>query len=172
MATPPRRHPQRCPCRGVARPHLDLTRLRRNQGDLSKLLERLSFRGVRVIGVQDGYDSSRRGHRLQAGAAGIVGEAFRKVISDRTFAAPESRALRGEPTGGKAYGYVPATESTTSQIEIHAEQAEIVRRICTLHAQGTSARAIADLVSGGSTDGARASSVRRCGHRVTDLGGA
>jgi site-specific DNA recombinase len=70
----------------------DLSRLSRSQGDLSKMIDRLSAKGVRVIGVQDGYDSTRRGHKLQAGLSGIIGEAFREMVKDRTYAALESRA--------------------------------------------------------------------------------
>jgi hypothetical protein len=44
----------------------DLTRLSRSQ-ELAPLLDRLRFRGVRVVGVLDGFDSeaSDRGHRLE-----------------------------------------------------------------------------------------------------------
>lgn len=83
----------------------DLTRLSRSQGDLSKMIDRLTVKGIRVIGVQDGYDSARRGHKLQAGLSGIIGEAFREMVKDRTYAALESRAKAGRPTGGRAYGY-------------------------------------------------------------------
>jgi len=51
----------------------DLPRLSRSNGDLSKMIDRLGVRGIRVIGVQDGYDSSRRCHKLQIGLAGIMG---------------------------------------------------------------------------------------------------
>jgi site-specific DNA recombinase len=83
----------------------DLTRLSRSQGDLSKMIDRLTMQGIRIVGVQDGYDSARRGHKLQAGLSGIIGEAFREMVKDRTYAALESRAKAGRPTGGRAYGY-------------------------------------------------------------------
>jgi hypothetical protein len=38
---------------------MDLSRLSRSQADLPKTIDRLVARGVRVIGVQDGYDSGR-----------------------------------------------------------------------------------------------------------------
>src|SRR5579864_634225 len=66
---------------------MDLTRLSRSQADLPKLIDRLVHRGVRVIGVQDGYDSARKGHKLQAGLTGIIGEAFREMVSERTYSA-------------------------------------------------------------------------------------
>jgi site-specific DNA recombinase len=83
----------------------DLSRLSRSQGDLSKMIDRLTAKGVRVIGVQDGYDSARRGHKLQAGLSGIIGEAFREMVKDRTYAALESRAKAHRSTGVRAYGY-------------------------------------------------------------------
>jgi DNA invertase Pin-like site-specific DNA recombinase len=82
----------------------DLSHLSRSQGELSKMIDRLVAKGIRVIGVQDGYDSARRGHKLQAGLSGMIGEAFREMVKDRTYAALESRAKEKKPTGGKAYG--------------------------------------------------------------------
>lgn len=74
----------------------DLSRLSRSNGDLSKMIDRIVAKGIRGIGIQDGYDSARRGHKLQAGLSGIMGEAFRHMIRDRTHAALESRAKEQE----------------------------------------------------------------------------
>jgi hypothetical protein len=41
----------------------DLNRLARSE-DLPPLISRLRFRGVRIIGVQDGFDSSARTARM------------------------------------------------------------------------------------------------------------
>jgi len=113
----------------------DLTRLSRSQGDLSKMIDRLTAHGVRVIGVQDGYDSARRGHKLQAGLSGIIGEAFREMVKDRTYAALESRAKAGRPTGGRAYGYRDG--------KIDRGEAFMVLEIFGRFADGMSPRAIA-----------------------------
>ncbi len=125
----------------------DLTRLSRSTGDLSKMIDRLVARGIRVIGVQDGYDTARRGHKLQAGLSGIIGEAFREMISQRTYAALESRAKSQRPTGGKAYGYTPAVNTKAGRVEVDATQAAIVREIFALYADGMSERAIADVLN-------------------------
>jgi site-specific DNA recombinase len=109
---------------------MDLTRLARSQADLPKLIDRLVFRGVRVVGVQDGYDSARKGHKLQAGLTGIIGEAFREMIAEKTYSALESRAQRGAATGGVAYGYREGEAAT-------------VCRIFEMYADGWSPRAIA-----------------------------
>ncbi|MDB6013121.1 MAG: pinR [Gammaproteobacteria bacterium] len=113
----------------------DLSRLSRSQGDLSKLIDRIVAKGVRIIGVQDGYDSARRGHKMQAGLSGIIGEAFREMIKDRTYAALESRAKGKKPTGGRAYGY-----RDTGIVE---SEAAVVREIFTRFADGMSCRSIA-----------------------------
>lgn len=113
----------------------DLSRLSRSNGDLAKMIDRLVARRVRVIGVQDGYDSSRRGHRLQAGLSGIIGEAFREMVRDRTRSALESRAKQQKPTGGKCYGY--------DGHAVNAEQAGVVVTIFERFANGESCRAIA-----------------------------
>src|SRR5262249_10111157 len=101
---------------------MELTRIARSQADLPKSVDRLTHRGVRVIGVQDGYDSTRKGHKLQVGITGIIGEAFREMVSDKTYTALESRAKVGRPTGGRAYGY-------SSKHEVVEVEALIVKEI-------------------------------------------
>ena len=113
---------------------MDLTRLSRSQADLPKIIDRLVHRGVRIVGVQDGYDSARKGHRLQAGLAGIIGESFREMVSEKTYTALQSRALVGKPTGGRAYGY-------------RDDEADTVRRIFQLYADGHSAKRISEALN-------------------------
>lgn len=113
----------------------DLSRLSRSQGDLSKMIDRLNAKRIRVLGVQDGYDSERRGHKLQAGLSGIIGEAFREMIKDRTYAALESRAKEKRPTGGRAFGYRDG--------QVHPVEASLVREIFEKFGEGTTTRAIA-----------------------------
>ena len=113
----------------------DLSRLSRSNGDLSKMIDQLTYKGVRVIGVQDGYDSERNGHKLQAGLSGIIAEAFREMVKDRTYAALESRAKDKKPTGGRAYGYHDG--------KVDKGEAFIVREIFGKYAAGASCRTIA-----------------------------
>ncbi len=55
---------------------MDLSRLSRSQGDLSKMIDRLTAKGIRVIGVQDGYDSARRGHNCRPAFPGSSARRF------------------------------------------------------------------------------------------------
>jgi site-specific DNA recombinase len=103
----------------------DLLRLARSQ-DLAPMLSRLKFRGVRIIGIQDGFDSNSRTARMQAGMSGMQSEEYLAMVKDRTWLALESRAKSGRPTGGKAY-----------------DNPAIVREIFQRFADGESLRAIA-----------------------------
>lgn len=102
----------------------DLSRLSRSQ-DLAPLISRLRHKGVRVIGVQDGYDSESRTARMQAGLSGIMSEEFRAMVADRTRSALELRARTGQATGGRPY-----------------ENAEIVREAFARFANGETLKAI------------------------------
>ena len=113
----------------------DLSRLSRSQ-DLAPLLSRLRHRGVRVLGVHDGYDSESRTARMQAGLSGIMSEEFRAMVADRTRSALEMRARERRATGGRAYGY-------DSQRRIVPAEAAIVREIFQRFAAGESMRQIA-----------------------------
>ena len=113
---------------------MDLSRLSRSQGDLPKIIDRLVHRGARIVGVQDGYDSARKGHKLQAGLAGIIGESFREMVAEKTYSALQSRALVGRPTGGRAFGYRDG-------------EADVVLRIFEMYANGQSAKRIAEILN-------------------------
>lgn len=114
----------------------DLTRLSRNQGDLAKLTERFRFQRIRVIGVQDGYDSNSRTARMQAGMSGIMSEEFRAQIGARTYTALQSRARAKQAAGGRAYGYDGARQPIESE-------AAVIREVFRRHAAGESMKAIA-----------------------------
>lgn len=114
---------------------VDTTRLSRSQ-DLAPLLTRLRHRGVRVIGVLDGFDSDSRTARMQAGLSGIMSEEFRAQIASRTHSALDMRARQGKATGGKCYGYSKAGEIIESE-------AAIVREIFERAARGETQKTIA-----------------------------
>ncbi len=126
----------------------DLSRLSRSMGDLNKMIDRLVARGIQVVGVHDGYDSSRRGHKLQAGLAGIMGEAFRDMIKERTHGALESRAKNHRSAGGKCYGYgskpVDASDPNSQRRHVLIEnQAAVVREIFERYGEGATLKEIA-----------------------------
>jgi site-specific DNA recombinase len=114
---------------------VDLTRISRSQ-ELAPLLDRLRFRGARVVGVLDGFDSNAPQARMQAGLSGLMSDEFRASIRARTHSALEMRAKMKAATGGRAYGY-----DATGQVIEH--EANIVREIFSRFADGDSMKAIA-----------------------------
>jgi site-specific DNA recombinase len=72
-----------------------------------------------------------------------MGEHARREASYRTRRGLNGRALAGQSTGGRAFGYVSATDSPSGQIEIDSTQAAVVTRIFEMYADGHSPRAIA-----------------------------
>ena len=113
----------------------DTTRLSRSQ-ELAPLIDRLRFRGVRVIGVLDGFDSTSAQARMQAGLSGLMSDELRANIRVRTHSALQMRAKAGTATGGKAYGY----DSSGRVIE---GEALILREAFARAAVGESMRSIA-----------------------------
>lgn len=49
----------------------DVSRLSRSQGDLSKMIDRLVVKGIRVVGVQDSHMLGRRGDPQRRGEPGL-----------------------------------------------------------------------------------------------------
>ncbi|HEY4969970.1 MAG TPA: recombinase family protein [Steroidobacteraceae bacterium] len=113
----------------------DLTRLSRNSADLPKFLERVRFRGVRVIGVLDRFDSDQRHSRMQAGLSGIMSDEYRAAVGERVHLALDTLAKNSKATGGVAYGY-------TSKRKIVPDQARIVKQIFKRIADGETMKAI------------------------------
>lgn len=113
---------------------MDLSRLSRSQ-ELAPLIERLRFNGARVVGVLDGYDSESAQARMQAGLSGIMSEELRASIRQRTHSALELRALRGQPTGGRAYGF-------DASGAVRPDEAEVVREIFHRYASGETLKGI------------------------------
>ena len=72
-----------------------------------------------------------------------VAEHARHEASYRTRRGLEGRAIARQSTGGRAYDYTPARDSSTGQIEINEADAAVVRRIFEWYADGLSPRTIA-----------------------------
>ena len=124
---------------------MDLTRLSRSAGDLNKAIDRLVYRGIRVIAASNGYDSERKGHKIQASFEGTMGEMFREMVRDKTYAALRGRAELGTLTGGRSFGYrsEAASDGRGFVRVVDQEEAEVVRTIFSMYADGRSPQRIA-----------------------------
>lgn len=134
----------------------DLSRLSRDDYEMKGVLRRLAWQGLRVVGVTDGYDSTRKGHKIHAGFKGLMNEIFLDDLRERTHRGMTGQALKGYNCGGRTYGYrnVPIEDPGRKdaygrpavlavRYEIDEEQGEVVRKIYDWYAQGHSYKWIA-----------------------------
>jgi len=121
-----------------------LDRLSRDQEDIAGVYKRLSFAGVQIITLSEGFVSD-----LHIGLKGTMNALYLKDLADKTRRGLRGRVEAGKSGGGNSYGYdvlkrleddgTPATGERT----INPAQARIVRRIFKAYAKGISPRAIA-----------------------------
>lgn len=118
----------------------DLTRFGRDKDEVGRNVKRMVFAGVRLIGVSDGVDTERKGHKVEVGLRGLMAELFLDDLAEKTHRGLTGRALAGASAGGLPYGY---RVTDVGQRDIDEAQASVVRRIFTDYLHGHSAREIA-----------------------------
>jgi site-specific DNA recombinase len=123
-----------------------LDRISRDQEDIAGIYKRLNFAGVRLFTVSEGLISE-----LHIGLKGTMNAMFLKDLADKTRRGLRGRVELGKSGGGNAFGYdvVRKTDAMGEPIrgdrKINQTEADLVRRIFTLYADGKSPRAIAHL---------------------------
>jgi site-specific DNA recombinase len=121
----------------------DISRLWRNRAEFGPRSAEFEDLGVHCV-TAVGDDTRRDGWGLIIQIKQAVAEHARREASYRTRRGLEGKAIKGETAGGRAYGYRPASQSATGQVEIVDAEASVVRRIFELYAVGVSSRAIAE----------------------------
>jgi site-specific DNA recombinase len=121
----------------------DSSRLTRRLADALNLYERLSFAGVRVVAVSQGVDTADPQAELLIGVHGIIDSAYWRELAQKTHRGMQGRALRGDATGGRCFGYNTVTSDGGARLCVNADEAETVRRIFRMYASGLSLRHIA-----------------------------
>jgi DNA invertase Pin-like site-specific DNA recombinase len=119
----------------------DASRLWRNLAEQSPRLAELSDLGISV--VTHDLDTRHESAEIMGAVGGAMASAYRKEIGRRVRRGLEGLARNGKSAGGRSYGYLPAAQSGTGQIEIDPEQAAVVQRIYEMFADGHSPRGIA-----------------------------
>jgi site-specific DNA recombinase len=114
-----------------------LDRFSRDQEDIAGLFKRLSFVGVQLVTVSEGYI----GH-LHVGLKGTMNALFLKDLADKTRRGLQGRVEAGKSGGGLCYGY-RAVAGAAGDREILPVQATVVERIFRSFADGMSPKAIA-----------------------------
>ena len=121
-----------------------MDRLSRDQEDIAGLYKHLSFAGIKLLTLAEGDVSE-----LHVGLKGTMNALFLKDLAAKTHRGLRGRVEAGRSGGGLCYGYdvVKEFDAAGERIRggrtINEHEAEIVRRIFTSYASGSSPRAIA-----------------------------
>ncbi|WP_253601876.1 recombinase family protein [Kerstersia gyiorum] len=120
-----------------------LDRLSRDMVEQETIIRRLEHRGVRIIGVSDGYDSDSKTRKLHRGMRGIINEVYLDDLREKTHRGLAGQVARGMHGGGLSYGYRSIPVDGGNQLQINEEQAEWVRWIFARYGEGWSVQRIA-----------------------------
>ena len=122
-----------------------LDRLSRGQADVASIFQWLTFSDTRIETISEGVISE-----LHIGLTGTMNALFLKGLGEKTRRGLEGRVLSGKSAGGNAYGYDvvqnrdASGEPLRGDRKINQAQAEVVRRIFTMYADGISPGKIAE----------------------------
>jgi site-specific DNA recombinase len=144
----------------------DTSRLARDLSDALRTVKILEYRGVTVVSVSQGIDSSQGNSRPLLVMQGIMDEQYLTDLAKKVHRGQEGRALHGYTTGGRVYGYrnVPIEDNSRVgkygrfyvlgvKLEIIGEQAAIVVRLFSMYADGMGQGAIAKRLNGDGING-------------------
>ncbi len=121
-----------------------LDRISRDQEDIAGIYKRLRYWNVRLVTLQEGEVES-----IHISIGGLVNQAWLDNLAAKTRRGQIGSVHAGRIPGGLSYGYRTANRierdghPLRGLREIHPAQAEIVRRIYRLYADGVSVREIA-----------------------------
>jgi site-specific DNA recombinase len=133
----------------------DTSRLSRSLPDAMRIFERLDFAGVRIVAVSQGIDSAGEQADVLLTVHGLVDSLYIKELAKKTHRGMQGQALRGGPTGGRAFGYRTVTADGKPHIQIEGKEAKIVLRIFNMYAEGLSLKHIAHQLNGESVTSPR-----------------
>lgn len=129
-----------------------LDRISRDQEDIAGIYKRITFTGVKLFTLSEGPISE-----LHIGLKGTMNAMFLKDLADKTRRGLRGRIEAGKSGGGNSFGYdvIHKTDATGEPVrgdrKINPAEADIVRRIFKLYAEGKSPRAIAHQLNGEGT---------------------
>jgi site-specific DNA recombinase len=118
---------------------MKLDRLGRSAAGLLSLYEQLERKGVRIVTIEDGIDTSTANGRLMRTILAALAEWERDVIRDRTRSGVRAAMDDGRRVGQPPYGHTVRE----GRLVEHPEEQRILRRIRSRHAAGASLATIA-----------------------------
>ena len=143
----------------------DLSRLARDNFLMLRLMFDLQFQGIRVVSVADGVDTADPHSALMVQFRGVFNELFLRDLRAKTLRGQIGQKRRGFFVGEGTFGYrsVPIGAVRCDKagrarpegfhMQVHPDEAEVVRRIFQLYADGASASAIACILNADAVPG-------------------
>ncbi|MEI2416146.1 recombinase family protein [Orrella sp. JC864] len=120
-----------------------LDRLSRDMVEQEQTIRRFEHRGIRIIGVSDGYDSVSSARKLHRGMRGLINEVYLDDLRAKTHRGLRGQVDRGFHAGGLSYGYRSVDADGGKRLEVNPEQAGWVRWIFKKYSEGWSVQRIA-----------------------------
>ena len=134
----------------------DTSRLSRNIEDALRVISTLKFYGVFVTAVSQRIDSKDKSSRQLLTLQGIIDEQYLEGLADKVHRGQEGQVRKGLHPGGRCYGYnnVPIEDPARKEkygrpavsgvrLQVNDDQAETIRRIFRLYADGVGLASIA-----------------------------
>lgn len=110
--------------------------------------------GIRVVSIEDGYDSAVKDDELLFGIKSVVNQNTSGDISISSRRGIEKSAAKGNFIGSIApYGYKKVTKDGRKTLEIVPDQAEVVKLIYNLYLNGYGDKSIVRYLNGENDDG-------------------
>lgn len=118
-----------------------LDRLSRDSLEQEATIRRLEHRGIRIIGIADGYDSTSQARKLRRGMRGMINEIYLDDLRHKVHRSQAGQVARGCHAGGMPYGYDsaptdPHNPDAGRRLVINGAESAIVREIFTRYAEG------------------------------------
>jgi site-specific DNA recombinase len=121
-----------------------LDRLSRDLVEQETIVRRLEHRGLRIVGVSDGYDTNLGASRkLTRGMRGLVNEIYIDDLRAKTHRGLAGQVERGFHAGGLSYGYRSVAGDAGHALAVDEDAAKWVRWIFEHYASGWSCQRIA-----------------------------
>tara|TARA_R110001599_G_scaffold353775_1_gene597178 strand:+ start:17285 stop:18874 length:1590 start_codon:yes stop_codon:yes gene_type:complete len=119
-----------------------LDRLSRDLVEQETIIRRLEHRGIRILGLSDGYDSSQKGRQLVRGMRGLINEMYLEDLKAKTHRGMTGQVARGFAAGAAPFGYENVKTESGSIIQIEPESAATVQWVFEEFALGRSPKSI------------------------------
>ena len=125
-----------------------LDRISRDQEDIAAIYKRLAHADVKIVTLTEGEVNE-----LHVGLKGTMNALFLKDLAVKTRRGQRGRVEAGKIPGGNSYGYTIVRclladgSVTTGERELEPEQADVVRRIFQMYADGMAPRKIAAILN-------------------------